>query len=706
MAQVFSAKTCCKMGICVCSRNPPGRHADLFNTKLKSWMRNIFKKGTEAKKLLSANLIVIKLQRHPSTEFEPLYFHLGYCNCQTWLFTLLKLVRDEREPSHPSYIPLRLADVREGVHRLLDSIFIGLQMLAELDLTQAWICEVCFIVQSTKPTTSISELLPHHVEISGDSSTLVCPKFLWRGWDEEQKGRPVRPPKPRKPRKPSGPKQTKKKSDSELPKESKRTPRPSSLKPDGEHSATGHGPRPKQVEVDVVCPLAGDDAEEARARVDAAFPRELAAAAAEEGDSFYEPSVANTEDVVFDIDEDQETLSSDAGPEDAHDSNLSGSASASDASGDWTHMVGEWLDQAEADCLFNAADGSSTNEPFNLSDHIEAMDADALAEQFKEKADNILLPDALAKNLDESFDHAAAEGQDGVAEPASSCDQGQSSANTLPMAQDQAAATAATVDHADQCPDDMPLASLASRKVKPKKKAKAKAKVSAPEPGHGSKQTKSNRKAANVSSDSDSSTSSSSISSMSGLSGISLDFHRDDAGNVVLGRKDKDAVQSDDENGPQDEAPPKSKDAAKTKEAASSSKPVAGGVRAKPTSDIRLDCCEYGDIRYNIKAQNLVAHCSYHSGNCRRTRTVKAPSSSATGARASQGRPLGLLAAWLEAAAKFETAAAHSSECRPTQQERKDARDRLMTTDEGPEFSRTYERTKGPDEPDEPENMT
>lgn len=72
----------------------------------------------------------------------------------------------------------------------------------------------------------------------------------------------------------------------------------------------------------------------------------------------------------------------------------------------------------------------------------------------------------------------------------------------------------------------------------------------------------------------------------------------------------------------------------------------------------------------------------------------------------SQGRPLGLLAAWLEKADEYKTASEHSSDCRPSLEERQAARRRLMEKEGAQQFSSQYERPKKEDEDDEPPSMT
>lgn len=69
----------------------------------------------------------------------------------------------------------------------------------------------------------------------------------------------------------------------------------------------------------------------------------------------------------------------------------------------------------------------------------------------------------------------------------------------------------------------------------------------------------------------------------------------------------------------------------------------------------------YGDIRYNPKTKVLTAHCScdtHGSHQCKRQRTTQPPSRK-TLSNIGQGRPLGLLGAWLLAQSKYADHKAH-----------------------------------------------
>eukprot|EP00438_Fugacium_kawagutii_P030563 Skav222978 [mRNA] locus=scaffold2762:26211:28049:+ [translate_table: standard] len=127
-----------------------------------------------------------------------------------------------------------------------------------------------------------------------------------------------------------------------------------------------------------------------------------------------------------------------------------------------------------------------------------------------------------------------------------------------------------------------------------------------------------------------------------------------------------------------------------------------GGPRVEKVADDRFDVPN-GSIRYNFRASNLVAHCSVHDDNCRRTRTVNPAANSR---RSGQGRPVGLLMSWLDQAHKFKSAKEHSSGCKPSHEERVAARRRFNRMKGGLEFSKKYERKQFEGEDEEPDKMT
>ena len=123
------------------------------------------------------------------------------------------------------------------------------------------------------------------------------------------------------------------------------------------------------------------------------------------------------------------------------------------------------------------------------------------------------------------------------------------------------------------------------------------------------------------------------------------------------------------------------------------------GARADRDADVRIEVNEHGSIRFNIKSENLVAHCIYHSGNCRKSRTSR-PSARGNSA---QGRPLGLLTAWLEDAANYPDAKSHSSGSAPNLSARQLGRAKFKLLSGSDRFL-AYERTRREGEPEEPKS--
>lgn len=137
-----------------------------------------------------------------------------------------------------------------------------------------------------------------------------------------------------------------------------------------------------------------------------------------------------------------------------------------------------------------------------------------------------------------------------------------------------------------------------------------------------------------------------------------------------------------------------------------SSPPAAASSSCPKTSkvaDDRFEVPPNGSIRYNFKGKNLVAHCACHAGNCRRTRTINRPVN-ATRNKA-QGRPIGLLTAWLEQAHSFAGEKEHSSRCRPSFEERKAARQRFYEIEGGVAWAKKFERELEDGEAEEPRDM-
>ena len=88
--------------------------------------------------------------------------------------------------------------------------------------------------------------------------------------------------------------------------------------------------------------------------------------------------------------------------------------------------------------------------------------------------------------------------------------------------------------------------------------------------------------------------------------------------------------------------------------------PAARAVIKVPVlPDVSVAHGAYGDIRYNPLSESFIAVCKQAHGDCRRSRTCKAAKTLHTDRLAAQGRPIGLLAAWLETGALHTTDEAH-----------------------------------------------
>lgn len=213
----FAPSRCMTFGLCVC-RDPRGKQAAVFTNKLIAKFREFFKKGTAGRRQLNANLVVLKLDE-VDTETDQveddlgksLFYHLGYCNLKTWVFTLVPLVKDSRPPSKPGAIPLRLPTAAEGVQDTLDHVRLGLHQFARFDLAKGWACQNCTLIRSKGRFADISNMRPEHVEVMvGSGFSQSGPpdqpdpgmSFLWRGWDNEK---PKHRGKSSGPQKPKGP---------------------------------------------------------------------------------------------------------------------------------------------------------------------------------------------------------------------------------------------------------------------------------------------------------------------------------------------------------------------------------------------------------------------------------------------------------------------------------------------------------------------
>ena len=88
----------------------------------------------------------------------------------------------------------------------------------------------------------------------------------------------------------------------------------------------------------------------------------------------------------------------------------------------------------------------------------------------------------------------------------------------------------------------------------------------------------------------------------------------------------------------------------------------AGSSRVKMFVDERASFEGFGELRYNIRQNNIVAICGNprHGSECKRTRTCKSPPRDRiTVSNLHQGRPVGLLAAWLEQSFEHSSSESH-----------------------------------------------
>ena len=75
-------------------------------------------------------------------------------------------------------------------------------------------------------------------------------------------------------------------------------------------------------------------------------------------------------------------------------------------------------------------------------------------------------------------------------------------------------------------------------------------------------------------------------------------------------------------------------------------------------SDVSVAFAAHGFMTYNVKSQSIIALCARHGPECRRTRTVREPVK-VFAHNTGQGRPIGLLAAWLVEGEHHDTSEAH-----------------------------------------------
>ena len=84
----------------------------------------------------------------------------------------------------------------------------------------------------------------------------------------------------------------------------------------------------------------------------------------------------------------------------------------------------------------------------------------------------------------------------------------------------------------------------------------------------------------------------------------------------------------------------------------------AHASRRKMFKDVAVPFDNHGELRYNIMSESIVAICKVHGGACKRTRTVR-PAAKDSLTNCGQGRPVGLLAAWLSQSHQHASSEAH-----------------------------------------------
>ena len=118
-----------------------------------------------------------------------------------------------------------------------------------------------------------------------------------------------------------------------------------------------------------------------------------------------------------------------------------------------------------------------------------------------------------------------------------------------------------------------------------------------------------------------------------------------------------------------------------------------------------LEIPHLGKIRYYRHERHLVAVCTNpEHQDCRMTRTLdEAPRLGKPGSKsAGQGRPLGLMVAWLRKQFDYSSQQGHLKTCKPDLESRQEARRELRDMPRGEQFL-GYERAVRPGEPEEPE---
>jgi hypothetical protein len=126
------------------------------------------------------------------------------------------------------------------------------------------------------------------------------------------------------------------------------------------------------------------------------------------------------------------------------------------------------------------------------------------------------------------------------------------------------------------------------------------------------------------------------------------------------------------------------------------------GPRQPGMQEVVFEVPGLGTLRFNVMNRTICAHCTCpnHFPDCRKQRTVCATRTAAA-ARAGQGRPIGLLAAWLHDSHAHATNTLHSKAPIATFEARAAARELFNALPGASEFA-FYERPRSPAEGDEP----
>ena len=126
--------------------------------------------------------------------------------------------------------------------------------------------------------------------------------------------------------------------------------------------------------------------------------------------------------------------------------------------------------------------------------------------------------------------------------------------------------------------------------------------------------------------------------------------------------------------------------------------------RVKQFKDLSVPFGTHGDMRYNIMSESILAVCGNpaHGPACKRTRTVR-PAARSSFTNPGQGRPVGLLAAWLEESHKHSSSEAHRDAITYiTLSQRRAARASFSVLAGATEITEK-ERPREPDEAEEPD---